>query len=76
MEMFDTALHDVKIVVPARIGDARGFFSEVWNATRLSLQSGSTPFCPGQSRPQSARRERCAACITRLPRRRKASWCG
>jgi dTDP-4-dehydrorhamnose 3,5-epimerase len=27
-----SALPDIKIVAPRRIGDARGFFSEVWNA--------------------------------------------
>jgi dTDP-4-dehydrorhamnose 3,5-epimerase len=31
MKILDTALSDVKIVVPERIGDQRGFFSEVWN---------------------------------------------
>jgi dTDP-4-dehydrorhamnose 3,5-epimerase len=31
MKVLDTALSDVKIVVPERIGDQRGFFSEVWN---------------------------------------------
>jgi dTDP-4-dehydrorhamnose 3,5-epimerase len=32
MQLMDTALPEVKIVLPSRIGDARGFFSEVWNA--------------------------------------------
>ncbi len=32
MQISDTALPEVKILVPRRIGDARGFFSEVWNA--------------------------------------------
>ena len=31
MKILDTALSGVKIVVPERIGDQRGFFSEVWN---------------------------------------------
>lgn len=31
MEVFDTELAEVKILAPARIGDSRGFFSEVWN---------------------------------------------
>ncbi len=31
MEIFDTALAEVKVVLPNRIGDSRGFFSEVWN---------------------------------------------
>ena len=32
MQFLETGIPDVKIVVPQRIGDARGFFSEVWNA--------------------------------------------
>jgi dTDP-4-dehydrorhamnose 3,5-epimerase len=32
MEIMDTALPEVKMVMPRRIGDVRGFFSEVWNA--------------------------------------------
>jgi dTDP-4-dehydrorhamnose 3,5-epimerase len=31
-----TALSGVLILTPARFGDARGWFSEVWNAARLS----------------------------------------
>jgi dTDP-4-dehydrorhamnose 3,5-epimerase len=36
MQVIATALAEVKILVPRRIGDARGFFSEVWNAAELS----------------------------------------
>jgi dTDP-4-dehydrorhamnose 3,5-epimerase len=32
MQVIDTKLPEVKIVVPRRVGDTRGFFSEVWNA--------------------------------------------
>jgi dTDP-4-dehydrorhamnose 3,5-epimerase len=32
MRVLDTVLPEVKIVVPQRAGDARGFFSETWNA--------------------------------------------
>ena len=32
----DTALRGVKIVTPARHGDARGFFSESWNARAMA----------------------------------------
>src|SRR5271155_4044013 len=31
MEITYTALPDVKVVMPAQIGDSRGVFSEVWN---------------------------------------------
>jgi len=36
MQFFDTALPEVKIVVPKLIGDTRGIFSEVWNARQFS----------------------------------------
>jgi len=32
VQIIGTALPEVKILVPRRIGDIRGFFSEVWNA--------------------------------------------
>ena len=32
----DTALEGVKILTPARHGDARGFFSESWNSKRMA----------------------------------------
>ena len=36
MEIIATALPEIRIVLPRRIGDQRGFFSEVWNARELS----------------------------------------
>ncbi|MGH7046884.1 MAG: dTDP-4-dehydrorhamnose 3,5-epimerase [Stellaceae bacterium] len=36
MESLSTALAEVKILVPDRIGDSRGFFSEVWNQRRFA----------------------------------------
>jgi dTDP-4-dehydrorhamnose 3,5-epimerase len=36
MQVVATALPEVLIVVPERIGDPRGFFSEVWNARDFS----------------------------------------
>jgi dTDP-4-dehydrorhamnose 3,5-epimerase len=36
MELLATALPEVRIVVPERFGDARGFFSETWNARALA----------------------------------------
>lgn len=35
MKIEDTTLHGVKILTPARFGDARGFFSESWNRKRM-----------------------------------------
>lgn len=36
MQIEDTTLEAVKIITPARFGDARGFFSESWNARRMA----------------------------------------
>ena len=36
MEVIETALAGVRIVVPQRLSDARGDFSEVWNAARFT----------------------------------------
>jgi dTDP-4-dehydrorhamnose 3,5-epimerase len=36
VDILDTALPEVKIVVPRRIGDDRGLFSEVWNSRAFS----------------------------------------
>lgn len=36
MEIVETALPGVVKLVPRRFGDARGFFSEVWNARRMA----------------------------------------
>jgi dTDP-4-dehydrorhamnose 3,5-epimerase len=43
MEFLGSALPEVKILVPERIGDERGFFSEVWNSRelrRLGIDAG------------------------------------
>jgi len=36
MQLDETAIPDVKILTPERIGDDRGFFSEVYNAKRFA----------------------------------------
>lgn len=36
MQIEETPLAGLKILTPARFGDARGFFSESWNRTRLA----------------------------------------
>lgn len=36
MEIIDTILPEVKIIAVKRAGDARGFFSEVWNAREFA----------------------------------------
>ncbi len=38
MQIEDTKLAGVKILTPARFGDARGFFSESWNRKRMAEQ--------------------------------------
>ena len=37
MQIEQTALNGVVIVTPQRFGDARGWFSETWNATRMAV---------------------------------------
>jgi dTDP-4-dehydrorhamnose 3,5-epimerase len=44
MEILDTELGEVKILVPARIGDSRGFFSEVWNRRIFATVSPDLDF--------------------------------
>ncbi|ATF20747.1 dTDP-4-dehydrorhamnose 3,5-epimerase [Phaeobacter gallaeciensis] len=36
MQIEDTGLPGVKVLTPARFGDARGFFSECWNRARMA----------------------------------------
>lgn len=36
MDVIDTPLSGLKVIIPARFGDDRGFFSETWNATRMA----------------------------------------
>lgn len=36
MKIEQTALPDVMMIVPPRFGDARGWFSETWNASRMA----------------------------------------
>ena len=36
MQIEPTALTDVLILTPSRFGDARGWFSETWNAAKLA----------------------------------------
>lgn len=35
MQIEDTKIHDVKLVIPRRFGDERGWFSETWNASAM-----------------------------------------
>lgn len=44
MDIMDTALPEIKVVMPRRIGDVRGFFSEVWNARDFASVGIDAPF--------------------------------
>jgi dTDP-4-dehydrorhamnose 3,5-epimerase len=44
MQIMDTALPEIKVVMPRRIGDTRGFFSEVWNAREFAAAGIDTVF--------------------------------
>jgi dTDP-4-dehydrorhamnose 3,5-epimerase len=44
MQLRPTALPEVKIVVPARYGDARGFFAETWQRARYAAAGIAVDF--------------------------------
>ncbi len=44
MQIEPTSLPGVLILTPRRFADARGWFSEVWNASTLAAQGIATPF--------------------------------
>lgn len=41
MQVADTDIPDVKLIIPRRLGDARGWFSETWNAG--AMQAAGLP---------------------------------
>jgi dTDP-4-dehydrorhamnose 3,5-epimerase len=54
MRIEPTAIADAKLLVPRRIVDTRGFFSETWNRTTLAAAGISADFCQdnlSRSRP-------------------------
>lgn len=44
MQVFNTPLHDVKILQPRRFGDSRGWFAEVFNASAFASAGLPTDF--------------------------------
>ena len=44
LQITATALPDVKVIIPKRFGDARGFFSESWNKALLAKHGIATEF--------------------------------
>ena len=44
MQVFDTALRDVKIISPRRFGDDRGWFAEVFNSSKFAALGLPTHF--------------------------------
>ena len=44
MDIRATDLPDVKVLTPRRFGDARGYFSETWNAARMAASGLSIQF--------------------------------
>lgn len=44
MQVIDTPFPEVKIIVPRRIDDGRGFFSEIWNARDFASAGINTTF--------------------------------
>ena len=52
----ETALPEVKVVMPHRIGDVRGFFSEVWNAREFAAIGITADFVQDNHVTQFAKR--------------------
>ncbi|MEL7463267.1 MAG: dTDP-4-dehydrorhamnose 3,5-epimerase [Pseudomonadota bacterium] len=44
MQIEATAIEDVKLIIPRRFGDARGWFSETWNAAAMGAAGLSFDF--------------------------------
>ena len=51
MEVRATALPEVKVLTPRRIGDARGWFCESWSAARLAAARARARLRAGQREP-------------------------
>ncbi len=69
----DSALPDVKIVMPKKHGDHRGFFSETWNRAAFWRRGSISTSCRTITRSRR-RSERYVACISsRHPSRRTSS---
>ena len=75
MHIMETALPEIKVVMPQRIGDARGFFSEVWNARDFAAVGIDTGFVQ-DNHVRNPLKGTLRGCITRCRRRRRASLCG
>lgn len=45
LDITDTAIPEVKRLVPRRFGDARGFFTETWNARRMAAAGLDFAWC-------------------------------
>jgi dTDP-4-dehydrorhamnose 3,5-epimerase-like enzyme len=63
MQIMDTTLPEIKVLMPQRIGDTRGFFSEVWNARYFAAVGIDAPFVQDTITCATRRRGRCAGCI-------------
>ena len=70
----ETALPEVKVVMPRRIGDERGFFSEVWNAREFA-SIGITADFVQDNHVRNRTKGPCEGFIFRYRRRHRASWC-
>ncbi len=79
MKVERLAIPDVILVTPPRFGDARGFFSETWNAARIAEAGIARPVRAGQPQPLRRSRRGARAALPDRPATRRASscaWCG
>jgi dTDP-4-dehydrorhamnose 3,5-epimerase len=69
MQFVRTEIPDIVIVEPRVFGDARGFFLETFQSRRYAAEGITNPFV----QDNLSRAACCAACISRILRRRE-SW--
>ena len=75
MKVERLAIPDVLLLTPPRFGDARGFFSETWNAGALRRGRHSGPVRAGQPRLSRPIGRAARPASADRAERRKASWC-
>ncbi len=72
MQLIVTSIPDLKIIVPKRHADARGWFRETWNAKTLARLGIEATFVQ-DNQARSLHGARCAACTSKSSRLRRAN---
>jgi dTDP-4-dehydrorhamnose 3,5-epimerase-like enzyme len=74
MQIMDTALPEIKVLMPQRIGDTRGFFSEVWNARDFAAVGIDAPFVQ-DNHVRNPTKGTLRGLHYQVPTAAQASWC-